>query len=601
MARKPIDIGVVGNDGTGDSIRDSFRKVNENFLELYSSLGLGDRLTFKGLDDTPSSYDGYENSLLTVGVDETTGLSGIKFKPLLEGTGVKIDTTPTGITINTLFSAISGDPSPQLGGPLNAGSGTLRFPIGNLPDLRSASEFSTAIARLTQTHGLLYADPNRIVANKGYVDKKLSLAGVDAIDPRTNAVNPDWGRMTGPLVLSRDPIPTDDETYDGLVAATKRYVDGSAFGSVSNLYVALSGQDERPGVSPLLQGRALAYAYRTIEAALKRAEEIMLESRVEIGPYKKVLTYGDGNAQCTLSSIGVAPDSGSGFEGIAYMSIDTISLADTSLDYNYRAGDIIFLNVGGTGTSAQAEVLAVNAGGEILSFRLTTPGVYSVLPGGLIDSTTDSDYGGGAKFDVTYKVNNIRVKTFVDDGVDGRGAGYGLVSVRIIPGTGDTTGSGAFGTANVVDGKVESITVTDQGSGFTTAPDVIVTLPRFKLYTGGLRTDFTGNVLVNTSAAARTRDIRDGLYLRGEDSGALAQILAHRGELDGLDEVFDVDIKYGAFTIGEVISYGDVTKLTQVSVNVESGTYEENYPLRVPQNVAIIGDEFRRVIIKPKD
>jgi len=600
MARKPIDIGVVGNDGTGDSIRDSFRKVNENFLELYSSLGLGDRLTFKGLDDTPSSYDGYENALLTVGVDQTTGLSGIKFKPLLEGTGVKIDTTATGITINTLFSAISGDPSPQLGGPLNAGSGTLRFPIGNLPDLRSASEFSTAIARLTQSHGLLYADPDRIVANKGYVDKKISLAGVDAIDPRTNRVNPDFGRMTGPLVLSRDPIPSDDETFDGLVAATKRYVDGSAFGSVSNLYVALSGQDERPGVSMALQGRALAYAYRTVEAALKRAEELILESRVEIGPYKKVLTYGEGTAQCTLSDISVAPDSGSGFEGVAYMSIATISIADNSLDYNYRAGDIIFLNVGGTGTPAQVEVLAVNAGGEILSFRLVTPGVYSVLPGGLIDSTTDSDFGGGATFNVTYKVNNIRVKTVIDDGVDGRGSGYGLVSVRIVPGSGDTTGSGAFGTANVVDGKVESVTVTDQGSGFTVTPDVIVTLPRFKLYTAGLRTDFTGNVLVNTSAAARTRDIRDGLYLRGEESGALAQILSHRGELDGLDEVFDVDIKYGAFTVGEVISYGDVTKLQQISINIESGTYEENYPLKVPQNVAIIGDEFRRVIIKPK-
>ena len=31
MARKIIDTGVVGNDGTGDSIRDSFIKVNDNF------------------------------------------------------------------------------------------------------------------------------------------------------------------------------------------------------------------------------------------------------------------------------------------------------------------------------------------------------------------------------------------------------------------------------------------------------------------------------------------------------------------------------------------------------------------------------------------
>ena len=46
MARKIVDIGAIGNDGTGDSIRDSFRKTNDNFKELYSSLGLGEKLTF---------------------------------------------------------------------------------------------------------------------------------------------------------------------------------------------------------------------------------------------------------------------------------------------------------------------------------------------------------------------------------------------------------------------------------------------------------------------------------------------------------------------------------------------------------------------------
>jgi len=57
MARKIIDTGVVGNDGTGDSIRDSFRKVNDNFRELYSSLGLGERLTILGLDDVKPSQN----------------------------------------------------------------------------------------------------------------------------------------------------------------------------------------------------------------------------------------------------------------------------------------------------------------------------------------------------------------------------------------------------------------------------------------------------------------------------------------------------------------------------------------------------------------
>ena len=66
MARKVIDTGVVGNDGTGDSIRDSFSKVNDNFRELYSSLGLGERLTFLGLDDTPSNFVGQEAAVISV-------------------------------------------------------------------------------------------------------------------------------------------------------------------------------------------------------------------------------------------------------------------------------------------------------------------------------------------------------------------------------------------------------------------------------------------------------------------------------------------------------------------------------------------------------
>ena len=34
MAKQDIYLGVEGNDGTGDSIREAFRKANENFTEL---------------------------------------------------------------------------------------------------------------------------------------------------------------------------------------------------------------------------------------------------------------------------------------------------------------------------------------------------------------------------------------------------------------------------------------------------------------------------------------------------------------------------------------------------------------------------------------
>jgi hypothetical protein len=581
MARKVIDVGTVGNDGTGDSIRDSFRKVNDNFRELYSSLGLGEKLTFIGLDDTPSSYVGQNDSngntpLLTINNTE----SGIAFKRLVAGTGIALDFTTNSSEIRLIseFAEISADPSPQLGGDLSAISGGIQYRIKDLITPVTADE----------------------AVNKAYADTKVSRAGVDAIDPATGLVNSALGTMSGPLILSRSPEPDDDELYGGLIAATKSYVDSSAFGSVSNLYVALSGQDERPGVSKSLQGRALAYAYRTIEAACRRAEELVLEARQEIGPYKKILTFNNRAGECTLTSIATSPSSGAGFSGTVRMSVDTATLLGVGT--NYFAGDILTLS-GGTvapgGGAATIEVLStLTTPGAIKTYRIISTGSYSSLPGstGVATTITTSAapsgigaIGSGATFNITYKVNSV--------GITSGGSGYSLVSVRILGGG----GSGAFGTAAVSGGIVTGITITDQGSGFTTIPTLTVDLPRFAIRTDFYRTDFTGDVLTSTPEAIRGRDIREGLFLFGETSGALAQILSHNGDLDsGGNELFDVDIKYGTFQVTEVISYGDVTKNIHITINVESGIYEENYPLKVPQNTSIVGDEFRRVIVRPR-
>ena len=587
MARKQIDIGTIGNDGTGDSIRDSFRKVNDNFRELYSSLGLGERLKFIGLDDTPDSYVG-QNDPATGGTPVITvnnTESGLAFKQLIPGNGISIDFTsnPNEITINAEFAAISADPTPRLGGDLSLRSGGDQFRI---VDSGTTNEPLQPIFR----HELV---------NKAYADSKIARAGVDAINPETGNPDQSFGRMSGPLILARDPEPDDDETYGGLIAATKRYVDSSSFGSTANLYVATSGADDRPGVSKILQGRALAYAYRTLEAALKRAEELVLEAPVQIGPYKKVLTYNSGTRECTLEAVDPSPTSGTGFVGTLRMSVDTITL--NSLGTNYFPGDILSLQGGGGVAPANAtiEVLSTQGTpGGILTFRTISSGSYTTLPGATAVPTVIVSSGApvgigaigvGATFNITYNINSVAI-------VNG-GTGYTLVSVRISGGG----GSGAFGTAVAEAGVITGITLTDRGSGFTSFPTLEVDLPRFLIKTEGFRTDFTGDVLTTTPESIRGRDIREGLFLRGENSGALAQILSHSGALDSEGrEIFDVDIKFGTFEIGEVLSYGDVSKNIQISVLVESGEYYENYPLKIPDNCSIVGDEFRRVIFRPK-
>lgn len=81
MAKQTIAIGTIANDGTGDTLRNSFDKVNDNFDEVYS---------FTGWEQiTDSTYT--SGSPLVI-------LSGVTGK-ILTGTVVKIQTQiPTGVT-----------------------------------------------------------------------------------------------------------------------------------------------------------------------------------------------------------------------------------------------------------------------------------------------------------------------------------------------------------------------------------------------------------------------------------------------------------------------------------------------------------------------
>lgn len=45
MAQQIIDLGAVANDGTGDTLREGGDKINDNFTELYASLGTSAGLT----------------------------------------------------------------------------------------------------------------------------------------------------------------------------------------------------------------------------------------------------------------------------------------------------------------------------------------------------------------------------------------------------------------------------------------------------------------------------------------------------------------------------------------------------------------------------
>ena len=70
----------------------------------------------------------------------------------------------------------------------------------------------------------------------------------------------------------------------------------------------------------------------------------------------------------------------------------------------------------------------------------------------------------------------------------------------------------------------------------------------------------------------------------------------------GADQIYSATawhVYSGDFLPGETVVYNTNVSALQTTLVVESGEYYEQYPIRLPANVSIRGDEFRRTIIRP--
>ncbi len=154
MAKQFVNIGIEGNDGTGDSIRDAFNKVNENFTELYAVFGQGGQISFTSLSDTPSTLGANK-----IPVSNSAG-NAITMRGIT-GTGIAVDLTsdPNNIQLSVTGTSVASDTAPGLGGPLDANS----FAIANVGINQNAvNDFNT-------THGTNITLDD-VVITKGYAD-----------------------------------------------------------------------------------------------------------------------------------------------------------------------------------------------------------------------------------------------------------------------------------------------------------------------------------------------------------------------------------------------------------------------------------------------
>ena len=714
MAKQEIDIGVEGNDGTGDAIREAFRKVNENFDEVYAVFGLGGQISFTNLNDTPNSTIGEEGKILAVKQDGT----GIDFYQLVSDAG---NADPNDVTNTVAFTYdgnklklrvintnISTDPKPEIPNPLNLGAaaaysesthvkvlidsdrqelidnwntvhddeptididnmilsqgladrkylprekpgmgdrikdeptdatgytltiqdfiedGSGRVQINNhlLTEAATGSAFIynstiTDASNLVSdtTYYIRREDANYITLHPTKNDalnntnKILPTFGVgvqtltdaaydedlegfwldDVALPRKSIVRRQGDTMTGKLTLSDHPYPyngagiVNDE--NDLQAATKYYVDANLNTLSANIYVSEGGTDDHTNTPAGREGRSENYAFRSIYAAVQKAERIQLASKVELGPYVQTLTYTESGVTYDTTVVN-RTDSGFTTSGDSLTVINTIEanlrtiIDDTITAVGTQFPDFIYdekicrrdlelilnsikLDIAASDSSVKQNKLSIIAGLR-----------YFANPSGEIAIDNNGQYTQ-TSYAITYAKTEL-LSDIVAAGVPASNVWYDAVS-------------DLFDDVLTTINQANDDPVERESSKY------------YKVYLDSGANNFIDQA-GDPQAGTPNVDIFPGKVIRGKRSGAIGTIQDYvRGYDNGGVDYDTLEIQLlepTEFLTDEEVEYGAFVKKKQISIRVESGVYEEQLPIKIPENISLKGDEFRRVLVRP--
>jgi hypothetical protein len=793
MAKQEIDIGVEGNDGTGDSIRESFRKTNENFNELYAVFGAGGQINFVNLGDTPNQL--LPRRMLLVN-DAATALDFIELAsdsaadPLLDDSILISYDTAGKVVLRTSFRSLAGDDSPTLNAPLNAfnkgianvaiteqavtdwnlthnlndgsditiddlvitkGYADNRYIAGNLPvrlddEPNDASEYTLTVESYTDgnivisdhgfdrtingtsyvfqaedtdpanlvsgtTYYLRYANSSQLSVHRTREDatvatqaeassNKINIAHTIAADdvhtftdagydanlegfflsdeaiPRKSAVRRQGDTMTGPLILHDSPgeLAGLTNSPDELQAATKFYVDNTAYSSPTNVYVSTSGDDTMAGVPAGKEGTSWSYAYRSINAAARRAEEIMKAAPAEPGPYMQTITRDNGSATAEVVSASINSPLFAQARSLielnrefvirevsAYLAFEypdfeynvetcerDVGLILDAIAFDINRSQSTTIATANSLTRIAAERYYANSSGRLAITRQLTEtvdaiekardivaailinrpylqsSISAITQATICRLTTATNHGlqdgniisiknitGMTELNDNFYyvkvISNTIVELFTDEELTTpvNSAGFAAYSSGGVVGVVyQTDNKQIFDTGNDA-GAVERQAINDKFDLITNiiqnGIDAGATTAYGKTYkvvvnNGGLTATDQGN---NSN-----RDVLPGKILVGKTSGAQGRIVSYttNSVTDSGQDVIEVNLLTAIdFVEGEGLEYGNFVKRNQVTIMVESGQYEEDYPIRIAENVSLKGDEFRRVIIRPKD
>ena len=618
MAKQDIDIGVEGNDGTGDSIRESFKKVNENFSELYAVFGLGGTISFKTLDDTPNTYLANENAIPAVSSDaasinfykfvsdsgfnntdvlspdETTNSVYVEFADPL---GDPLEEAGT-VKITIVDPHINRDPDPEIANPL-AANAVLAYGNGMNTILRNTSgtgdDIDTLVTTWTTTHpdeGAITSD--NVIISKGYADDTYVNADGDEMTgllQYDTGVGPAQGRelpatedvitragskenrtMLDDLFLADHPNPLQGQGTpngpDDLQAVTKLYVDTQGYASATNIYVSTTGDDAQTTTPAGQEGRSPQYSYRTINAAMVRATEIIESTPFEPGPYIQTITYNDGeNDTFTTTITGVVSPVATSDLAAAIVDANKNQISDDVVEFiNTTYPDLVYneeLCRRDVGLILDAVKLDVQAGGNYLSRWAGKR--YSANPSAVKARSTQYT-------ETVAGINRARFLILEDL------AAAGTISSTV---------------QDDYDTRFDDI-LTFLNDNLSDDVDLIA----------GNAYEFefdNGNNPAVDQGIAGNPDLREGKLIRGITSRATGVITDYQRSFTATTDKVTVELREPIeFIEGEKLEFGAITQNNQITVRVESGIYDEHLPIKLPENVSIKGDEFRRAVIRPK-
>tara|TARA_R110000868_G_scaffold138792_1_gene353186 strand:+ start:1523 stop:7789 length:6267 start_codon:yes stop_codon:yes gene_type:complete len=617
MAKQEIDIGVEGNDGTGDSIRESFRKVNENFQEVYAIFGLGGQISFTSLDDTPgtdaTAYVGNEGNVLLVNQTAT----GINFYKLVSDAGTNDAEDPDNtisfsvdgdkLILRSINTKLLNDPSPELENPLKIGN-TAAYDTTVQSLMLSNPGRTTLVSNWNTTHGTPTITEANLLTSIGFTEQTyVSLTG----DTMTGALSVPAGAATTQvpqvqevirkvgdnmdagsiLNLGDHPYPfagygSPTSQYD-LQAATKFYVDSTTYSSSTNIYVSTKGDDTQRFAPPGRGGRSLAYAYKTIGKALEKATILQESSPIDIGPYVQTITYqesGDTLDSYAVSTSGRYSTTGDQTIAVATIEAEKATVIDAAIE---------FLNTTYPNFVYDERLCRRDLGLILDSIKLdlAASGGSPALYHNLLSRYAGLRYNSNPSGELAISVNGQYTQTAL---TINRAKTLMLAEIAT-----------ALGTGNTWYGATEDLfdTVLATINPVSSTPAIIESSKYYELniFSGPNKyVDQAGDPTVPNP----NQDIIPGKVIRGKTSGAVGRIVTYtRGRDAGGTPDHDIIemhlLEPIEFLDDEILEYGNYVQRDQITIQVESGIYDEQFPMRLPTNTSINGDEFRRTIIRP--